>query len=163
MRGTNQQAQWHKNTQTRLTQKLKSTTKFLCVLRRKEDVKHNGYCRVFVHWLAELRVQYTLPCTRLYICVLATLMYFCSVFDFLFELAGCWRRMCLWLFDMHSLAAHAHCHTVKRVYFWELHLWQCLAVYCQVTLTYNSYVLMTDRESLKRKQSWNTPWYLQDL
>ena len=99
MHGTNQQAQWHKNTQTRLTQKLKSTTKFLCVLRRKEDVKHNGYCRVFVHWLAELRVQYTLPCIPLYICVLTTLMYFCSVFDFLFAAEyACDCLICtLWL------------------------------------------------------------------
>ena len=74
---------------------LKSTTQCLRVLQKKEVVKHNSYCSVFLHWLAELRVQYTLPCTRLYICVLVTLMYFCSVFDFLFELAGCWRRMCL--------------------------------------------------------------------
>ena len=140
-------AQWHMNTQTRLTQKLIWKMRIIyaivcpswnlphsvCVYcKKKEVVKHNSYCSVFLHWLAELRVQYTLSCTRLYICVLATLMYFCSVFDFLFELAGCWRRMCLWLFDMHSLAAHAHCHTVKRVYFWQLNLWQCLAVIVMV-------------------------------
>ena len=145
MHCTNQQTQLHDGTRThRLVshrnwfERLKSNMpkfgpaeiyhKVPVCIAKKVVVKHNGYCRVFVYWLAELRGQCTLSCTPLYMCVLATLMCFCSVFDFLFQLAGCWRRICLWLFDMHIYVWY----TVKEVSFWQLHLWQCLAVIVMV-------------------------------